>query len=1805
MHMSFLLHMLYRAPKRKLSFLIVTGDYMEENDVIKAPQLFQSRDIREKVVLNEGDGSIVISTDVSPVISYALYVNKTHLVKEIRVKSTIDKDIYDLKLKITTDNDLIEPFIKDIPILNAGQELFIRRPDILAHASTMLAMNEMTECLLKVSAIYEDKEIAVHNDRIQVLACSELPEHYVGDMRILAAFVLPNNPAVEIIRKNATKYLERKDFNGDPSFSGYQHPDDPDLPKDYVPKRVQNMAAALYYAIRDREIAYSEPPASFTGEVVGTEVVRQKVRFPEQILIDGFGTCMDMTLFYAACLEMSGLNAVLIRVKGHIFAGVWLTDDLSVSRDFSQDLSLIEKKVADGINELLVIECTAMCKGPKSSFDEACISAKTKLTEVVNYVDISLARKDRILPIPIANNVNIDVNLIQQDIVEDNEVVAPTLDVSSIDIESVLKPQTEITKIEQWERKLLDFSMHNHLLNTRASSTLIPILVKDLSELENLMASEQEFELVQRPEDWARHDINSGSFETFNDLHDYADGIVISLKQNKLHSLFDSRTLSKVTTKLYRDSRSAIEENGVNSLYLAMGVLKWLDYTKTGKAALTPHYAPIILIPIDLIRRPANVGYSIVQRDEEAIVNRTLLEFLKQQFGMDITGLNPPPHDENGIDVLKTLTIIRRAIEERANWKVIDCVYISNFSFAQFMMWNDVHSHADSLRENKIVNSLVSGKLEWDTTIPDDIDNDEALLPVPVDASQLHAIKMAANGISFVLHGPPGTGKSQTITAMIANALYKGKTVLFVAEKQAALNVVYRRLKRIGLENFCLELHSNKAQKSKVLNQLKQSVDIRVWDMETDYESKIKQIKDMREKLDAYVNNFHKQHTCGMSIRELIDAYESLPDYDKKIKIDKKAVRNLTKDDLEKHGLLIGNLFAAGSSIRFEDNPLSDVKQTEYSQSLRRDIETFSDDYCDVLAKLKEEGCKLSKQLGWKEPSSFSEWTEIIALSKLVTGLSTDNMPIGNSKLQSFIDVETAKDSAVSAFDSFNTEFVSKYNESIFAVNLDSVKADYADAQKKLFGKQKAMDSVINSLQQHLKMPADISMIESIKSDITRFNQLKAEKEAREAAAINIWNGNHDSIASCALDFLSAYKDVTEKEEELNKLLIVTIPDNDSDWIEGKKEYVENLCANSSELRDWIVYQSVRSECSACGIEQLCQLFEEGFNKEDILPLYYKTVYKELIWQIIDESPMLNSFSGSSFEFNIEQYKRAEEEYLQLTKEELYHKLTHNLPTSMGDPVVSRELTSLKKAISSSGRGVSLRNLFDSIPHILTRLCPCLLMSPMSVAQYLTTDFDKFDLVIFDEASQVPTAQAVGALARGIDAVIVGDPNQMPPTSFFSSDISDDENRQSEDLDSILDDCLALSMPDTHLLWHYRSKHESLIAFSNKNYYDGSMFTFPSVNDRERCVKMCTVNGTYNRHADPKTDNGKNFKEAEAIVKEVIRRFNSPLLHNQSVGIVTFNIKQRDLIKDLIDEECKKNIDFDKWAYPKKYVEKDSKINPDDLEDLFVKNLENVQGDERDVILFSIGFGPDENGKVYYNFGPLNQDGGWKRLNVAVSRSRREMVVFSSMTSDMIDINRSSNDGVNQLHDFLKYAETGILGDDISKENFHAKGITLQICKALEDAGYKTQKNVGSSDLKIDIAVINPYDQGEYLLGVMLDGDSYKKAENTKDRELSQQSVLEGLGWSTYRIWTMDWWDNKNKEIKRLLEHVEECRAKAEAKAANPDAKDSGPESEELTSREVTEEKKERKKKDTGTANSSFETRDRFTVITESDLPKE
>ena len=613
--------------------------------------------------------------------------------------------------------------------------------------------------------------------------------------------------------------------------------------------------------------------------------------------------------------------------------------------------------------------------------------------------------------------------------------------------------------------------------------------------------------------------------------------------------------------------------------------------------------------------------------------------------------------------------------------------------------------------------------------------------------------------------------------------------------------------------------------------------------------------------------------------------------------------------------------------------------------------------------------------------------------------------------------------------------------------------------------------------------------------------------------------GSPDAMKA-AEELSQAWTDFTSNEAEMKALLDFDTSDISEDWLSRQQDIIDGIINSRDSLKDWMVWNQVAAECTEKGLGPIVQAYLDGLEHEKVLGAFRRSVYCTLTEMAIDQSEILSSFSGALMSEKIAQFRRMDKELMDLTRQEIYCRLAARVPNFTEEASQTSEIALLRRAIKSGGRGISIRRLLDQIPGLLPRLCPCMLMSPISAAQYLDPKRPPFDMVVFDEASQVPTCRAVGALARGKTAVIVGDPKQMPPTSFFTSTSEEDLTAEDGDLESILDDCLAINMPETHLLWHYRSRHESLIAFSNNQFYDNRLLTFPSAGDRESKVTLQHVDGVFDRGRGRS-----NRAEAEAVIAEIKRRCHDPALAKYSVGVVTFNVNQQHLIEDLLNEACRTDNKLEEWAWRSE-------------EPVFIKNLENVQGDERDVILFSVGFGPDKNGKFYMNFGPLNRDGGWRRLNVAVSRARYEMKVFSTIRPEDIDLSRSSAEGVAALRAFLDYASGRPLPAagtaSILRKDKGQSGIANSIAAALRERGFECDISVGHSGYRVDVGVIDPRKPETYILGILLDGNSYRDAKTTRDREVAQESVLTGLGWNILRIWSLDWWDNSRRETDRI-----------------------------------------------------------------------
>ena len=1198
-----------------------------------------------------------------------------------------------------------------------------------------------------------------------------------------------------------------------------------------------------------------------------------------------------------------------------------------------------------------------------------------------------------------------------------------------------------ITKQMIWERKLLDFSLRNNLLNTRLGRRVVPFISFEIEHLEDHLQNSEDYTIIPSPGEKIAPN-SEGMYDSQHQALEYQGFVSEMIKSHQIASYLTEAELQSALTYIYRTARTSLEENGANSLFLALGMLRWFETAKSEQ----PRYAPILLLPVDIIRRSGN-KYVIRKRDEDIILNITLVELLKQNFNISLDSLKELPKDESGVDVKNIFTCFRHAIIDQKKWNLLEESMLGLFSFNKFVMWNDIHSNANLLVEHPIIASLIDNRDKLDaseevvdarvidkTNSPKDFS-----IPLDVDSSQMEAIVESGKGRTFILHGPPGTGKSQTITNMIANALYQGKRVLFVAEKMAALSVVQSRLEKIGLAPFCLELHSNKATKKHFLEQMDEVLHVTKIKEPKEYASKAEQLFVERKSLISYMNALHQKGSNGLSLYDCISEYLSIPQNE--IEEDLPEKENLTASFIQQCKGQTESLDTILTIVGTPENhPLFGLEPVDNR------LETF-------------DGIKILLQ---EFRHVFTNYTHALASCSsdmMQTNVRACRREWEDIQAKWFLPRYFAKKKFLKAFQIYGRIDTSNINEVFTLIG------EYQNHQ--------------HVYQESDGLPGTNSPLNYDKDIIDLHHQL-AEITGQLQAKTNRKNTIED-IAIASTRWLDSY----------------------------------------NQMKDWYLWTAKKRELTLMHLQPVITRIEKGEKPQQVIPAFIKGVYRYLITVAIDSDEQLRSFNSQLFRQRIEQYKRDTLRFQELSKEELYSKLASQVPSSSASSVDGSEIGILKRNITNGGRGNSIRTIIDNIPTLLPRLCPCMLMSPISVAQYIDLKSEKFDLVIFDEASQMPTCEAVGAIARGKALIVVGDSKQMPPTSFFATTQVDEEEADVDDMESILDDCKTLSLREYYLSWHYRSKHESLIAFSNSQYYDNRLFTFPSIDDQQAKVKLVPVAGVYD-----KGRTRSNPEESKAIVEEIIRRLSDPELQKYSIGVVSFSKVQGDRIEDDLTEELDRHPELKDIAY-------------NGREPIFVKNLENVQGDERDVILFSVGYGADKDGKVSMNFGPLNNAGGERRLNVAVSRARYEMMVFSTLKSSQIDLKRSQAKGVEGLKGFLEFAETGHLPviDDTTHDA--DKNIMVkQICDMLSDHGYITKSCVGRSNFKVDIAISTSEQPERYIMGILCDGKTYYETKTTRDREIVQPHVLEMLGWHVMRVYSIDWYENRERSIKQILDEL-------------------------------------------------------------------
>jgi len=1278
---------------------------------------------------------------------------------------------------------------------------------------------------------------------------------------------------------------------------------------------------------------------------------------------------------------------------------------------------------------------------------------------------------------------------------------------------------------------------------------------------------------------------------------------------------YDHKAVSNRLAKTFKEAETHIEEKGVNILFLSIGMVKWREADVSEKF----WRSPLILIPVEMNKtkkfdEEGNDIYEIGYNEEEIEENHSLKAAFKDRFGIEFPSmpnwLNIEDEKEIEVAYNKWISKIRVIISNKKEWELqTDNHALSFFAFTKFFMYKDLDpikwfkDNVDpqlSLFKKVVDEGFGRGETLYgeEYNLDENLNPDKPVTVLDLDSSQAKVILEVQSGQSLVVEGPPGTGKSQTIANLLADAVYHGKKVLFVAEKMVALQVVKRRLEAVGLGPSCLELHGAKAKKSEFVKDLKSTL-LNPVKASLPGVFNINDLKKNRDELRKWSNAVNDKAKNGYSPFDLMGlllwvkeemAGTSLPErklalYDswEEFKIYADTLSKLTVGD-SRH---LGN---ETQSIQILDKLLLDIGTPAENpfigcelqdiplQSKEHEIKTALISCKGTIQKLDQQLLEFTSSLSIEVTRSFVETNKLIetfnlyiqrphpSISQKIDMSWLKDADKINLLIEQVIDIQNHKAELLKLISSElvlnenlieTRKFLASIKDNIWnrIFNSDLKKSKLVvigllkdPMQKKNISLLSICDNII-TYQEKLSI---LTEFESLGNTYFGELWLNEKSDCTLLKTCFSWCSKYHSLLSIGvvsnkMSILCKKEVAIEKVKVINEKLsyvyfesVKNIKEIQSTLTISPSQLehlyqmdfpqlilrLQGMNDNFSQLAKWILFHN---HCSFLKNNKKGLFVEMAYNwheaKNKITRYFQLLVWEQMLENAFSQNPILKQKNGHSLYESCNTFKEIDNQLKSFYKAELINKHTDSIAGlgSAGQAGYLRENVQRQRKIPA------IRTFLKESLDAIIAIKPIFMMSPLSVASYLEAIPEMFDIVIFDEASQVEPVDSYGAIMRGKQLVVVGDTKQMPPSQFFKKMVNEDE--QDEDIiddlassvDSIMEIMLAKNAPSKLLQWHYRSKHQSLIAVSNKCFYESRLLIYPSTRLPGDMLGLKMHISNYKSY--PYELKGINSNEADLVANAVMDF--AEKYPNLSLGVVAFNVNQSDLIDKKIKELAIQNSRLSEF------------INRNSFEPFFVKNLERVQGDERDVIFISIGYGKTVQGVFGHQMGPLNKQGGERRLNVLITRAKLANHIFCNFSSDEIDLNRTNAFGVKVLKDFLHYAEKGVLHNEELTGLEPDSEFEIQVANELRKLNYDVEHQVGSVGYRIDLAVKHPEKKGLFVLGIECDGATYHSSKSARDRDRLRQSVLESFGWNIYRIWSTDWFLNKTESIQRIHTYLQ------------------------------------------------------------------
>ncbi len=1329
--------------------------------------------------------------------------------------------------------------------------------------------------------------------------------------------------------------------------------------------------------------------------------------------------------------------------------------------------------------------------------------------------------------------------------------------------------------------ELLDLSLRNQLLNWKLSKRRGAEIVDEKSA--------QVFAALLSRTSLRFHHTREPSAAEAGAPADAPVGVGELNPENSLAAPYTKDDLHRRLLATYQDAWLVLQEQGANTLFLALGMLRWREADRPQDVL-----APLVLYPVHLDRKSARANWQLVASEEDPGVNLSLVEKLKE-FGLKL----PSEPDLETVDHLDAwFKQVEECVAGKSGWQVErDRIALGFFSFGKFLMYRDLdpamwRDECAPARHPLLAALLHEGFRDPGPALAANETLDLRRAPGTVmevmdaDSSQAEVLHEVALGRSLVVQGPPGTGKSQTISNMIAEAVQVGKRVLFVAEKLAALDVVKRRMENVGLGELCLELHSDKASKKSVIAEMTRCLSLGRPEAPADAPL-VDGLPEHRDTLNRYVAA--AAQPVGNSATTPYDAIgitERLLQHPRELrKLAHAPMSDWTKAQYHAAQAAVADLARKITELGVPArHPYDGCCRAEILPGEEERIAKVLDVAIAAGNELAAAAFDLSRELhvGAAADSAALEaqmrFAELLLQAPDLRGLP----PIGAAWDR--VEDVRAFDQAirnVAHYRDTHAKYDAKFLPEAWTADLLAARRDlieYGSSFWRWLFNFRLYGAARRAVQSFCKAPLPqgqlelLHIVDAVMTSKRLTSEVHAQAQPCRALAGDRWRGVETAedlapVAAWASRFRAALAPLGVRSEFESAIVGKWDRENVRRTMERARATLaawRAACAQAvaslsyakpwdmdlatrvkvwrdslSRLSAYVAYWRLHENVSRFGLAELADLAHAGsLAPDDAAPALERAWAWGILERAFRERPELKQFDAATHEQTVGRFRRADAATFRVNRARLADLHWRGLPPNVG----YGQIGLLRRECAKKARHLPIRRLMEQAGAALQSVKPVFLMSPLSVAAYLSPDGPTFDLVIFDEASQVKPVDAFGSILRGAQLVVVGDEKQLPPTSFFdallsSEGVVDEEEAAANvtaDLQSIIGLCASRGMPSRMLRWHYRSRHDSLIALSNREFYQDRLVVFPSPRRGQEGEGLSlrhlphTVYQRGTTRANP--------LEADAVCQAVVEHTRArPHL---TLGVVAFSQAQRGAIDERIEAHRRKDGAFD------------TALSANREEPFFVKNLENVQGDERDVILISAGYGRDETGKISMNFGPLNQAGGERRLNVLITRARWQCVVFTNITADDLDIRRAPGEGVKAFKAFLAFAQGRGIEHPADAAVDPDAEFESQVRAALAKAGYAVEQQVGSGGYRVDLAVADPSQQGRYMLGIECDGTRYLSARWARDRDRLRSSVLQNLGWNLHRVWSTDWFRNRDDALRRCIEAIE--RAKVPAEAARP-----------------------------------------------------